>query len=361
MKKEYARKGLLRFITNGKTSSLNGAAMRPAVWKSLGGILAVALLICLSCQPAFAAISESDVQAQVDSAGKEAVAGNVLIWFLCAVSFLKISQKIDSFMASLGVNVGHTGGSMLAEAMIATKGLSTVRNASSRHFGGGHSSSAHTNSGRGSKSGAAGAMGGFMSGGLAGVVSRSIQNGAAKAATSSPDTGVPGGIGGVGKDSGGTGGIGGHIFASSVSKGGNFANNVISSIATGSIASSGSMTGEKAAQALQSYMGYAALGEGAEHIPSFSDVEIGGGRITGTEVSEDHPEGAAFGMYHTAQYTAPSGSYTTIQTADGASWYKQYAADAVEKSPYMAPDGSIAYNESIVKKLPPPPKRKDRI
>ena len=86
----------------------------------------VACLACLFCQPAFAAISESDVQSQVDAVGKEAVSGNVLIWFLCAVAFLKISQKIDSFMASLGVNVGHTGGSMLAEAMIATKGIGGI-------------------------------------------------------------------------------------------------------------------------------------------------------------------------------------------------------------------------------------------
>ena len=35
--------------------------------------------------------------------------------------------------------------------------------------------------------------------------------------------------------------------------------------------------------------------------------------------------------------------------------------DAVDKSPYMAPDGSIAFNESIVKKLPPAPRRKDKI
>lgn len=45
----------------------------------------------------------------------------------------------------------------------------------------------------------------------------------------------------------------------------------------------------------------------------------------------------------------------------GTAWYKQYAVDAVDKTPYMAPDGSIAYNESIVKKLPPTPKRKDKI
>jgi len=108
-------------------------------------------------------------------------------------------------------------------------------------------------------------------------------------------------------------------------------------------------------------MGYTALGAGASHIPAFSNVEIGGGRIIGTETSEEHPDGLAFGMYHTAQYMAPTGAYTTVQTTDGASWYKQYAVDAVEKSPYKAPDGSIAYNESLIKKLPPMPKRKDKV
>ena len=73
--------------------------------------------------PAFA-LEESDVEAAVSSSSREAVAGNVLVWFLCAVGFLKVSQKIDSFMASIGVNVGHTGGSMLGEAMVAFKGVS---------------------------------------------------------------------------------------------------------------------------------------------------------------------------------------------------------------------------------------------
>lgn len=54
-------------------------------------------------------------------------------------------------------------------------------------------------------------------------------------------------------------------------------------------------------------------------------------------------------------------SYTTVHAVDGTAWYKQYAVDAVDKSPYMAPDGSIAFNESIVKKLPPAPRRKDKI
>lgn len=294
---------------------------------------------CLSCQTAFA-FSESDVQAQVDAAGRAAVSGNVLIWFLCAIAFLKVSQKIDSFMSSLGVNVGHTGGSMIAEVMLAARGVGAVRNFSRQHFGGGHSNnSSHVNTGSGTP-------GGFMAGGLAGVVSRQATNSAIRTATARTES---------------MGGVGGHMYASSVAKGGGFANGVIGTVAAGGMAVSGSMTGEKAAQALYSYMGYAALGEGAQHVPSFTNVEIGGGRITGTEISEEHPEGISFGMYHADQYTAPDGAYATVQAADGTSWYRQYAQDAVEKSPYMAADGSIAYNETIVKKLPPPPRRKDRI
>lgn len=284
--------------------------------------------------PAFA-VTEDEVQQQVNAIGREGVTGNIFIWFLCAIGFLKVSQKIDSFMSSLGINVGHTGGSMLAEAMIAAKGIASVKSFGGHGGGGGSRSGA-------SSGGSSG--GGFASGGLAGVVSRSFRNSAVKNATGSKE-----------------GGLGGKAFASSLEKGGGFANRVIGTVATGSISSTGSMTGEKASAALSSYLGYTALGEGAEDVPSFSNVEIGGGRIMATETSEEHPEGIAVGMYHADQYMAPSGEYSTVTAADGTTWYKQYAADTVERKPYKAPDGNIAYNESIVKKLPDPPKRKDRI
>lgn len=306
----------------------------------------MAAVFCFAfSQPVFA-MTESEIQNQINTIGKETASGNVLIWFLCAIAFLKVSQKIDSFMSSLGINVGHTGSSMLAEAMIAARGVGGLKNFSSHYFGGGHSKvSSHTNTG--SK--------GFMSGGLAGIVGSRITNSAVKSATASSKTNVSHSSGKSG------GGIGSHIYASSVSKGGNFANNVIGTVATGNLAELGFMSGLEASQALQSYLGYAALGENTLQVPSFSDVEIGGGRITGTETSEEHPQGIAFGMYHAAQYAAPEGNYTTVQAADGSSWYKQYAQDAVDKTPYMAPDGSIAYKESIVKKLPQPPKRRERV
>lgn len=283
--------------------------------------------------PAFA-VTEDEVQQQVNAIGREGVTGNIFIWFLCAIGFLKVSQKIDSFMSSLGINVGHTGGSMLAEAMIAARGIASVKSFGGHGRGGSRSGA--------SSGGASG--GGFASGGLAGVVSRSFQNGAVKNATGS-----------------GGGGLGGKAFASSMSKGGGFANRVIGTVATGNISTTGSMTGEKASAALSSYLGYTALGEDAEDVPAFSNVEIGGGRIMATETSAEHPEGIAIGMYHTDQYMDPSGEHTTVTAADGTTWYKQYAADVVERKPYKAPDGNIAYNESIVKKLPDPPKRKDKI
>ncbi len=293
-------------------------------------LLMVTLLIT-AISPTAYAVEESAVQEQVNASGKEAVAGNVLIWFLCAMAFLKVSQKIDSFMSSLGVNVGHTGGSMLSEAMIAARSLGGMRNAS--------------RGGSGISSGNGGNGNAFLAGGLAGVVSRSVSSGAAKSVTN-PDS---------------SGGIGGSVYGSSVAKGGSFANNVIGSVATGNIATIGSITGEKAAEAMNSYMGYAAMEPGAKDVPSFSNVEIGGGRITGTETSQEHPDGIAFGMYNTDQYAAPEGDYTTVFSADGASWYKQYAVDAVKKTPYHAPDGTIAYRESLIQKLPPTPKRKNRL
>ena len=151
------------------------------------------------------------------------------------------------------------------------------------------------------------------------------------------------------------------MFAKSLLSGGRFANEVIGQVAKGDLRSTGSITGDLAAQSLSSYMGFTALGPDADDVPTFADVEIGGGRITGVETAPGRLRGQEFAMYHADQYTPPQGDHTTVYSADGARWYKQYAQDAVERKPYKAPDGTVAYDESIVKKLPDPPRRKDRI
>ena len=490
--------------------------------------------------PAFA-ITESEVEAQTAASGKEAVVGNVLIWFLCAVGFLKVSQKIDSFMQGIGLNVGHTGGSLLAEALIATRGIKMVTG------GGGHASG-------GNRSGAVGGTGivNYFKGGLVGMASRRAASNAVKTATSNttiptqhssatqttshslrsssketahgatkgtqgpipaqastlseaprltdqsklspmlhqsaaPETDVsqqpthltapneplPAGsavpvpaeseeqqqpiiltdnapsitpaagssvdaspdvpaagdevvtenpeqsvtlsehqtalqgdstaiiqtathselqsseksgvqtssrtaersstsnntarsthtssklmpsIGNSFKSYG----IGGAMFMKSLSQGGGFANEVISRVARGDIASTGTISGEMASHALNSYMGITAMGK-EESSPSFYNVEIGGGRISGVEVPAGTHQDIQFCMYDAAKYNAPEGEHTKVVTADGATWYKQYEQDAVDRKPYHAPDGTVAYNETIEKRMPHPPQRKDRM
>lgn len=509
----------------------------------LAVLLLAVLLIPVLCVPAFA-LTESEVEAQVAASGKEAVTGNVLIWFLCAVAFLKVSQKIDSFMATLGVNVGRTGGSMLAEAMIAVRAVTMV-------VGGGHRNGA----GRaGSAAGSAAAgksdssgMAGFFKGGLIGMAGRHITNSAVRTATtqtsavhtaqnqmqqaaassasnaqtaadahinsevhtagssmhtdnsilteappqegviltgsepsspapasgqipqttdmppvtpmrsgtppqegviltgSEPPVSVPtadpvpqpvsappesipadpaaqavdtppesfpadsmppqegviitggentvhapqtenifaGGaegtahventaVTGNGQHTqshtervqtnhfqavtGGRPTLGGMVFSHSLASGGSFANSVIGTVARGEAA--GSITGDMAVQSLQSYLGYTVESKAP---PIFSNTEIGGGRITGYVSTPEQPQPLAFGMYHVDQYMEPAGAFSKVRSADGSLWYTQLAQDTVERKPYKAPDGTVAYHENIVKKLPNPPKRKDRV
>ena len=546
----------------------------------LNCLLILTLVVVMSTS-AFA-ISESDVESAVSASGKEAVSGNVLVWFLCAIAFLKVSQKIDSFLSSLGLNVGHTGGSMLSEAMIAMRAINTATSAVGSALG---SRSRHGSAPASGKSGGgSAAAAGFFSGGLVGMAGRkiasdavrtatteknivqpqqveatvsrthassdthsgsqsaseqqrqntsqldqnqqtvssravnseqreksqqalhesqhsmdasqlhqdtqtaqdqqfhaalqtedqqashlafqseqgefvgsvvqsdefeasseearteqsqvmqsalqqeqigvtqheqaqhtqqdtraatfgqvesqswqhsaqsdkqffSVRNGLSKttiaertvqaqerpgrflhsrtpsaASTSAPANEAPAGRSApIPSAPTQFHSFGGTLFAKSLYQGGAFANDVIGTVAKGDYRTTGSITGETATRSLMSYMGFTALGEHATNIPRYQDVEIGGGRITGREFTPEHPGGIDFCMYHADQYAQPKGDYSKVYSADDAAWYKQYAADTVERKPYQAEDGKIAYHEKIVQKLPNPPQRKDRM
>jgi len=331
-------------------------------------ILLVACMVLLYSMPVFASeLTEADVEQAVAEQGKEAVTGNVFIWFLCAIAFLKVSQKIDSFMASLGINVGNTGGNMMAELLIAGRSLAGAMHLKgcSRSGGSGYRKSGSP--------GDAAVGGNFLSGGLAGSVGRQTERSAVNHVTGYTEHSS----------------IGSAMYHSSLNKGGDFANNVISNIAQGNYSQVGSIKGEEAEKAFISYMGINAgtIQPGANQtntghngtnqtgfdcggtnpadpiqpIPSYTNIEIGGGRITGTETTADSGS-RDFALYHADQYMAPTpGTFDTVQSVDGATWYKQYAQPTVNKTPYETEDGKVAYHESIVQKLPQAPQRKDRI
>ena len=55
-------------------------------------LVLTACLVLFCSMPVFAAeLTEADVEAAVASQGKEAVTGNVFVWFLCAIAFLKVA------------------------------------------------------------------------------------------------------------------------------------------------------------------------------------------------------------------------------------------------------------------------------
>lgn len=362
-------------------------------------IVIISLFFSVSCF----AITEEEVKSAVESSSKEAVSGNVFVWFLCAIAFMKVSQKIDSFMSSLGISVGRTGGSLMGEAMIAGKAIGTGFKMAGKFAGFGKASSS-----AGGGNAPAGRSGFF------GGIGRKVTTATAGAMAGGENSGGGGIMASIGK----------RIYHNSARTGGAFAANVIGAVARGEINKMGTISGENGKAAMESYFGYnanasvdkkegntasmsieqggqttlsseenvsgsidvtggtipafsdydmggvsAMNGEGnigsvdlsGEGIPTFSDIEMGGGRITGIETTGEHPDGIKFAMYDAEKYAKPEGNFETVVAIDNSKWYKQYAAPIVEKTPYMDTKGKIQYNEKIVQKIPQAPMRKDKM
>ncbi len=332
-------------------------------YKRIALLLPVLALAVLCAVPAFA-VTEAEVEAEVASQGKEAVSGNLFIWFLCAIAFLKVSTKLDSFMQALGLGVGRPQGSVLTEALMAMRGMEF-----SKALGGIAGAAGHHGGGKS----AVPAEG--MSGGLAGVVGRHLESSTANAMGGAAAGGLASGIG--------TG-----MYKGSLGKENGFASRVIGSVATGE--NPGVISGDAAAEALGGYFessgvpgtpdAAAAAGtypetplalDDGEPVPvsgpdspdaSFrtddgtgmpqeangtvpvspgiqqaaldrvmqgqmgnptADVEIGGGKITGREIIPGRGH-IQFAMYNAAQFERPEGRFSTQTSLDGQKWYKVY-------------------------------------
>ena len=90
--------------------------------KTLFTLFTAINLAFLYCPAAFA-LTEDEAAAAVDAHGKDAVSGNLFLWLLCAIAFLKVSTKLDGILHSLGIGVSRSPGSMLSEALLAFRGF----------------------------------------------------------------------------------------------------------------------------------------------------------------------------------------------------------------------------------------------
>lgn len=312
----------------------------------------IALYILVSSITYSFGVTEAEVQEIVNEQGAEAVTGNLFIWFLCAIAFLKVSQKIDNIMNTLGLNVGRTGGSFIGEAMIITRSL----------IGGGRAMGhAATNAGmKFSSVSKLGAMAGAL-----GFIEKKFGTGVANDLVSSESN---------------ISGFGGKMYSSSLGEPGGFASKVIGSVAHGRASENGVIKGDRAIEAFSSYIPQAQhsmniansssvnveansgdtinADEIFDKQPVYSDIEIGGGRITGYE---DMGSGSKeFVMYSSEKYLKPEGEYQAITSNDGATWYKQYAEPTIKKIPTAEENGRVKYTEKIEHKLPRTPGIIDR-
>lgn len=404
------------------------------------------LVILLPCMAAMAvlwalpalAVSEADVEATVASQGKEAVSGNLFVWFLCAIAFLKVSTKIDGILQAMGLGVGRAPGSIPAEAFMALRGMQAGKAILSGQM-----------PGAGSRGAAGAGATSAFSGGLAGMVSSKLETD-----TAASMSGSGGGV---------TSGIGVSLYKSTLGQDNGFASRVIGSVATGH--TPGAIHGAAAEEAMQGYFagtpdpvpsqggadavsaempvdgfgsipasadgsvlddvgadmpadapiptsplalegdnavpvspgyeaevaqaaGYtASVGSGpsasggtaaSTTIPTSpglqqaalqrvltgqmgnrtTDVEIGGGKITGREIIPGRGQ-IQFAMYNAKQFERPSGHYTVQTSRDGEQWYKVYATSAVERTPTTKDErGHYQYEERKVAVLPKAPARR---
>lgn len=345
---------------------------------------------------------------------KDAVSGNLFLWLLCAIAFLKVATKLDGILHSLGIGVSRSPGSMLSEALLAFRGFEIGK--AFMGLGTAKTAVALANAKNTPSS--------TFAGGLSGMVSRHVQQ-----STASSISGQSGGIGAS---------LGGAMYHNSLGKEGGFASKVIGSIATGQIG--GSITGDSAVEALNGYftgtsdMNAMQIPATGENIPtamataesdavtdspipatplalegdstvdvsptrdseitihaggspavteqttiptsssiqqaamnrvllgqmgnSVTDVEIGGGKIQGREIIPGRGQ-IQFAMYNARQYEKPEGHFTEQTSRDGEKWYKVYATTRVEKTPTIQDErGRMQYDERKVAAMPKAPARR---
>lgn len=370
----------------------------------------LALLYC----PAAFALTEDEAAAAVDAHDKDAVSGNLFLWLLCAIAFLKVSTKLDGILHSLGIGVSRSPGSMLSEALLAFRGFEIGKAFMGLGAAKAAASTATTKV----------TPGNTFAGGLSGMVNRHVQQ-----STASSISGQSSGIGAS---------LGGAMYRNSLGKDDGFASKVIGSIATGQ--TSGTITGRRATEALNGYFAGTSdvdalqISASGESIPStmvtsesdaitdapipsmplamegdspinvsptrdseiamhagdsaavteqatiptsssiqqaamnrvllgqmgnsVTDVEIGGGKIQGREIIPGRGQ-IQFAMYNARQYEKPEGHFTEQTSRDGEKWYKVYATTRVEKTPTIQDErGHFQYDERKVATMPKAPARR---
>lgn len=250
--------------------------------------------------------------------------GSVFLWLFCALAFLKVAQRFDSYLGSIGLNVAQTGSGLCAELLFASRALTGMgggfRSAGSMFRGGGGSP-----------------PGGGIPGFTGSFSDRFKGNSYVRDAVVQ---------GGMRMGAGGPIGFIGRAFGGLAAKRGVTLNGEsIASVANRLPNQSGGIAGNIADQSLGNYM---------PHLKgqTLRNTQIAGGQISTTAVGADGKE-TSLNLYNAAQFEKPSTPYSTVTASDGSQWY-QLASGNGASAFYQTPNftGSSSESEQIAAVFP---------
>lgn len=268
--------------------------------------------------------------------------GSVFLWLFCALALLKVAQKCDSHLASLGLSVAQTGSSMGMEMLMAARTLSGFSK------GGGSAASALGGAGKAGAApgGGAGAALGNTAGGIfSGFVSRYKPNSFVRDAVVSGGVrmGAGGGVGFVGRTFGGMAARSGATLTAES----------VASVAGRPPKISGTIAGDIADRSLINYMPQMAAGTVGDM--KYSGTQITGGHISTNTVGPDGKR-AHVELFSAAQYDRPESPHKTIRAADGSRWYQVASGEGMGAF-YSAPafTGDISEASQVSEMFPDVP------
>ncbi len=230
--------------------------------------------------------------------------GSVFLWLFCALAFLKVAQRFDSYLASIGLNVAQTGAGLGMEMLVASRvvmgGLGGFRSAGSMFRGGGASP--------------IGSGGGFA--GFAGKFTDRF-----KGNSYIRDAVVQGG---VRMGAGGPLGFIGRAFGGLAAKNGaTLTGDSIASVANRPPNQSGGIAGSIADRSLGNYLPNL-KGQ------SLSGTHITGGIITTTATGSDGKT-SSLSLYNASQFEKPNSPHSMVTASDGSQWYQMASGNGASE------------------------------
>lgn len=233
--------------------------------------------------------------------------GSIFLWLFCALAFLKVAQRFDSYLGSIGLNVAQTGTGLGMELLLASRVLMGV--------GGGFRSAGGMFRG----------SGGGPVGGIAGFTGKFSDR--FKGNSYVRDAVVQGG---TRMGAGGPVGVIGRAFGGLAARNGASLNGEsVSSVANRPPGQSGGIAGNIADRSLGNYL---------PHLKGqkLNNTQITGGQISTTAIGADGKE-TSLSLYNAAQFEKPNSPHSVITASDGSQWY-QLASGSGAASFYQTPN-----------------------